>query len=88
MNTLIIAEKPSVALRIAMSIGNGEQKRIANGKTSYYKIEQGEETIYVAPAVGHLFTIRQVGYKRGYPVLDVEWAPSYSASKSSAFTKQ
>ncbi|MCL4387905.1 DNA topoisomerase I [Candidatus Marsarchaeota archaeon] len=88
MNTLIIAEKPSVALRIAMSLGNGEQKRIANGKTSYYKIDKGEETIYIAPAVGHLFTIRQVGYKRGYPVLDVEWAPSYSASKSSAFTKQ
>ncbi len=88
MNTLIIAEKPSVALRIAMSLGNGEQKRVANGKTSYYKIDKGEETIYVAPAVGHLFTIRQVGYKRGYPVLDVEWAPSYSASKSSAFTKQ
>ncbi|MEM0154909.1 MAG: DNA topoisomerase I [Methanothrix sp.] len=88
MNTLIIAEKPSVALRIAMSIGNGEQKRVANGKTSYYKIDKGEDTIYVAPAVGHLFTIRQVGYKRGYPVLDVEWAPSYSASKSSAFTKQ
>ncbi|MCL5101737.1 MAG: DNA topoisomerase I [Candidatus Marsarchaeota archaeon] len=88
MNTLIIAEKPSVALRIASALGNGDQKRISDGKTSYYKIEQKGATLYVAPAVGHLYTIRQVGYKRGYPVLDVEWAPSYSASKSSAFTKQ
>ncbi|MCL5680008.1 MAG: DNA topoisomerase I [Candidatus Marsarchaeota archaeon] len=88
MDTLIIAEKPSVALRIAIALGNGEQKRIATGKTSYYKIEKDDSTLYIAPAVGHLFTIRQVGNKRGYPVLDVEWAPSHEASKSSAFTKQ
>jgi len=88
MNTLIIAEKPSVALRIATALGDGEQKRVANGKTSYYKIEKGKDSLYIAPAVGHLFTIRQVGNKRGYPVLDVEWAPSYKASKSSAFTEQ
>ncbi len=88
MHTLIIAEKPSVALRIATALGNGEQKRKANGKISYYEIDKGDDVLYVAPAVGHLYTIKQVGYKRGYPVLDVEWAPSYSASKSSAFTKQ
>ncbi len=90
MNTLIIAEKPSVALRIAMALGNNKQKRIANGKTGYFRIDDNESnsTLYIAPAVGHLFTIRQVGSARGYPVLDVEWAPSYQANKSSAFTKQ
>ncbi|MCL5404328.1 MAG: DNA topoisomerase I [Candidatus Marsarchaeota archaeon] len=88
MNTLIIAEKPSVALRIAIALGNGSQKRIVHGKTSYFQIESESGSLFVAPAVGHLFTIKQVGTSRGYPILDVEWAPSYEASKSSAFTKQ
>jgi DNA topoisomerase IA len=42
---LIIAEKPSVALRIAMALGNGGQKRIANGRVSYFQIDTPESTI-------------------------------------------
>lgn len=87
MSTLIIAEKPSVALRIAIALGNGKQKRIANGRVGYYSIERGGESIYVVAAVGHLFTIKQKGTSREYPILDIEWAPSYQISKSSAFTK-
>ncbi len=87
MNTLIIAEKPSVALRIAIAIGNGAQKRMAIGRVSYYEIDGPSGKTYIAAAVGHLFTIRQKGSVHGYPVLDVEWAPSYSVSKSSYFTK-
>ncbi len=84
---MIIAEKPSVALRIAMALGNGGQKRIANGRVSYFQIDTPESTIYVVAAVGHLFTLRQKGNSREYPILDVEWAPSYLVNKSSAFTK-
>lgn len=87
MNTLIIAEKPSVALRIAIAIGNGAQKRMAYGRISYYEIDGPSGKTYIAAAVGHLYTIRQTGSVRGYPVLDVEWAPSYLVSKGSLFTK-
>ncbi len=87
MNTLVIAEKPSVALRIAIAIGNGQQKRMGVGRVSYYEIDGPSGKTYVAAAVGHLFTIRQKGSVRGYPVLDVEWAPSYAVSKGSFFTK-
>ncbi|MCL4411464.1 DNA topoisomerase I [Candidatus Marsarchaeota archaeon] len=87
MGTLIIAEKPSVALRIAIALGNGAQRRIQKGRVGYFEID-GKERTYVAAAVGHLFTVRQKGTGHGYPIMDVEWAPSYLVSKSSYFTKE
>ncbi len=88
MNTLIVAEKPSVALRLALALGDGSQKKIADARrVSYYRIDTKDGTIYIAAAVGHLFTIRQIGTSRGYPVLDVGWAPSHEVSKFAAYTK-
>ncbi|MCW6159803.1 MAG: DNA topoisomerase I [Candidatus Micrarchaeales archaeon] len=88
MNTLIIAEKPSVANRIASALGNGkEQRKAGRDKISYYEIDTSTGTVYVAAAVGHLFTIRQSDSERGYPVLNVEWAPSYEVGKKSEHTK-
>lgn len=88
MNTLIVAEKPSVALRIAIALGDNKQKRVSNGRAGYYEIDNGGSTLFIAPAVGHLFTIKQSDSKRGYPVLNVEWAPSYEVNSGSAYTKQ
>lgn len=88
MDTLIIAEKPSVAHRIAAAVGNGrEVQKHSGGGVSYYEIKD-RETVYVAAAVGHLFTIRQKGAGRNYPVLDVEWAPSHLVGKGSEYTKK
>ena len=88
MNTLIVAEKPSVALRIAIALGDNKQRRVNNGRAGYYEIDNGGSITYIAPAVGHLFTIKQTDSKRGYPVLNVEWAPSYEVNKGAAYTKQ
>lgn len=88
MKILIIAEKPSVANRIAHALGNGSEKREVKNRISYYKIMRNNEIIFVAAAVGHLFTIKQKGYERGYPVLDIEWAPSYSVNKNYLYTKE
>ena len=52
MNTLIIAEKPSVALRIAIALGDNSQKRLNINGVSYYEIADGKNTIYIAAAVG------------------------------------
>jgi DNA topoisomerase-1 len=88
MNTLIVAEKPSVALRLAIALSEGSPKKISDARrVSYYEINAKEGTIYIAAAVGHLFTIRQVGNSRGYPVLDVDWAPSHEVSKFAGYTK-
>ncbi len=88
MAVLIIAEKPSVALRLAIALGNNNQKRVVLNGVSYYVMGAGNATTYIAAAVGHLFTIRQVGTKHGYPVLDVAWAPSYEVNKEAYFTKK
>ncbi len=86
-NILLIAEKPSVALRIAIALGNSQQKRMGSGHVGYYYLRRPEGDIYVVAAVGHLFTISQNGDKKDYPVLDVKWEPSYKINKSSYFTK-
>lgn len=88
MNTLIIAEKPSVALRIAIALGNNTQRKINLNGVNYYEIAGPSGNTYIAAAVGHIFTVRQKGTTRGYPVLDVEWAPSYEVNKLSYYTKK
>ncbi|MEM3201943.1 MAG: DNA topoisomerase I [Candidatus Micrarchaeaceae archaeon] len=88
MNKLIIAEKPSVAYRIAVSIGNGSFKREVLGRVSYYEIKDADGgSIYIAPAAGHLFTLKQKSTAKGFPIFSVEWVPSYTVSKSAYFTK-
>ncbi len=88
MGTLIVAEKPSVALRIAISLSDGKQKKISKGRASYYTFEKGGKKMYVAAAVGHLFTLKQTGKEYRYPVFEIDWAPSYAVGKNSLYTKE
>ena len=88
MNTLIIAEKPSVALRLAIALGNNTQRKINLNGVNYYEIATPSGNTYIAAAVGHIFTVRQKGTTRGYPVLDVEWAASYEVNKLAYYTKK
>jgi DNA topoisomerase-1 len=88
MDTLIVAEKPSVALRIAIALGNNDQKRMNLNGASYYEFNDSSGTVYIAAAVGHLFTIRQSDSAHGYPVLNVEWSASYEVDKRADFTKK
>ncbi|MEM3245231.1 MAG: DNA topoisomerase I [Candidatus Micrarchaeaceae archaeon] len=88
MNILIIAEKPSVANRIAFSLGKNSAKTITEKSgVRYYILNHGDDTIYVVAAAGHLFTIHQADKVPGYPVLNVEWAPAYTVNASSEYTK-
>ncbi|MGC8888607.1 MAG: DNA topoisomerase I [Candidatus Micrarchaeia archaeon] len=88
MNKLIIAEKPSVAQRLASSLAEGEYKRFSSSKVSYYELKNGSDTLYVVAAAGHLFTIRQKEGSKSFPVFDVEWVPSYKANPKAYFTKK
>jgi DNA topoisomerase I len=88
MNKLIIAEKPSVALRLALSLGDGRPTRkILNG-VSYYEVLNGTDILYIVAAVGHLFTIRQKDQSKELPIFNVEWVASYKVNPSSYFTKK
>ncbi len=83
---LIVAEKPRVAEKIAMAIGEDVQKKVHNG-ISYYEGTTGGNEFVVAPAVGHIYTLIEKEKSRDYPVFDIEWVPSYVASKEAAYTK-
>jgi DNA topoisomerase-1 len=88
MRSLIIAEKPSVALRIAMALGEKGPLRKSFDGVSYYELASKGDTLYVVAAVGHLFSLQQKGAGRQLPVFDVEWVPSFKVSKESYFTKK
>ena len=88
MNKLIIAEKPSVALRLALSLGDGQPKRSAFNGVSYYELQKGHDTLFVVAAAGHLFTLRQKSKEREIPIFDIEWIASYKVNDSSYFTKR
>ncbi len=83
---LIVAEKPRVAEKIAHAIGEKVERKGHNG-VSYYETERNGEQIVIAPAVGHVYTLVEKERTRAYPVFDIEWVPSYTASKASAYTR-
>ena len=85
MNILVITEKPSVALRVATTLGEGKFNRKLDSGISYYEIENKSDKIFVAAAVGHLFTI--VGGGGGFPILEVKLAPAYKL-KNKEYTKK
>jgi DNA topoisomerase-1 len=84
---LIVAEKPKVAQKIADAIGNNvKQKKV--GQVSYYEGTSDDDEFVVAPAVGHVYTLVEKKKTNTYPVFDIEWVPSYTASKAADYTKQ
>ena len=80
--TLIIAEKPDAAERIAMALdSSGKPKRLTENGVPYYRANRDSEII-VASALGHLYTVASV--KKGnwdYPVFDYQWVPRYLAER-------
>ena len=76
--TLIIAEKPSAAERIASALAEGKLEK--SGKSvMYFRLKHGGKDIVVVPAVGHLFVLDEKDKKAKwtYPVFDVEWRPTF-----------
>ncbi len=89
MNKLIIAEKPSVALRVALSLGDTQPKRYNVNGVGYFEVDNGMDTLFIVAAAGHLFTLQQKDKeKKELPIFDIEWIPSYKANESSYFTKK
>ncbi|MBI5871624.1 DNA topoisomerase I [archaeon] len=88
MASLILAEKPSAALKIAQAISNNPLKKTYARKVPYYELSFKSKKIIVVPAVGHLYALSEKA-KNGwnYPVFDVEWKPIYEVNKSAKFSK-
>ena len=86
---LILTEKPSVAAKMVRALASNASEKKQSG-VSYYEFERDGEKYAVAPAVGHLYSLKQAGATRGreYPVYDIEWAPAFEVSKGAAFSKK
>ncbi len=86
---LIIAEKPSAAKKIAFAVSESKVDIKKNGQVSYFvgRNKEGKD-IFVVPAVGHLFGLKQKGKGFDYPVFDIEWRPTYEIDKKADYSKK
>lgn len=85
--SLIIAEKPSAAAKIADAIAEGSPVERELHGVKYYELERDGREVMVVPALGHLFTLKNPEPIRSYPTYDVEWVPSHTVDKSASRSK-
>jgi len=81
---LIIAEKPSVAQKIAYALSRDVRKRFGK-RTVYYEVTKDSKQIIIVPAVGHLYSLKQKG--QSTPAFDIEWVPSYELDKANWYMR-
>lgn len=81
---LIIAEKPSVAQKIAYALSRTPQRKMYR-RVSYYELNRNADKVIIVSAVGHLYTLRQKS--QSMPAFDIEWTPTYSVDKSAWYMK-
>ncbi|MFH1106345.1 MAG: DNA topoisomerase I [Candidatus Micrarchaeota archaeon] len=85
---LVITEKPRVAEKLAAALSKSAKRKPAAQGVSYFELERGGNTVLVAPAVGHVYTLAEKKRTSSYPVFDIEWVESSAQDKGSAFTKK
>ena len=85
--TLIIAEKPDAAVKIAGALD--DKGRSFDKKSQYFDITRNGERIIVVPASGHLYSIAQIrGGRNFYPVFNYQWFPKHRVEKRAQKTAQ
>lgn len=89
MSIVLICEKPSAAKTIAEALAEDgvTTKEGVDGVKYYEFVRDGKDHISIA-AVGHLFSLKQVGKGWDYPRFDVHWIPSFEATKAAAFSEK
>lgn len=87
--TLVIAEKPSAAKRIASALAEGKVKTQEKNGVKYFEIKRGGKNMVVAPAVGHLFVLAEKNKgKWTYPVFNTKWKPVFEVNKKNYWSKK
>jgi len=82
---LCVSEKPTAAKRIAAALDEkGKPKKIATPRTfakvPVYECQNNGDTIYVIPALGHLYsTVEDSAKGWHYPTFSYKWVPAYRA---------
>jgi len=88
MAMLIVCEKPKVAEKVATALAEEGLERKRKFNVNYFELKRGGKKILVAPAVGHLYTLKQESKGYTYPVFDIDWVASWKVEKGAKFTKE
>jgi len=76
--TLVIAEKPKAAAKIAEALGLRGRGRVYN--VPFWWGYYNGKCLVVVPSAGHLFTLNT--NEHGYPVFNYEWIPRWICDKN------
>ena len=86
--TLIVAEKPTAAERIAKSLDNAGSPERREEKGVPYFVAERDRKIIVVSALGHLYVVSQEkGRKNRYPVFNFIWAPRFQVERGAQRTR-
>lgn len=86
--TLIVAEKPDAAERIAKAL-SPNFKKMVKFKIPYFELKVDGKKIIVAPTLGHVYTVTQMrGGRDYYPVFTFKWAPRYLSERGAKRTRR
>ncbi|MFH8086880.1 MAG: DNA topoisomerase I [Candidatus Aenigmatarchaeota archaeon] len=87
--TLIIAEKPDAARRIAEALADKKPKVVKKREVEYYEFTVNGKKHVCVPAVGHLFTLSPLSESKkwSYPIFSYEWTPTYT-KKGTEWTRK
>jgi len=86
--TLIVAEKPIAAERIAEALDRKNKPKAHKKKGVPYFVAERDKKIVVVSALGHLYTITQEGGRKShYPVFNFKWVPRHKVEKGSQHIK-
>jgi DNA topoisomerase I len=86
MTELIIAEKPNAAKNIAEALSDGKSTKLNKNGVPYYQIRHDGVPIFVACAVGHLYTVAAPKKSYHYPQFDTMWVETAKVDKKSAYS--
>jgi len=86
--TLIIAEKPSAAKKIAESLADKKPVKHGERNNVWFEFDRDKKPFVSVPAVGHLFALKQKEKGWTYPRFDVHWIPSFEARKTAEFSRK
>ncbi len=86
--TLIVAEKPVAAERIAKALDKKTKPQKCREMGVPYFVAERERRIIVVSAIGHLYTVTQdESGKSQYPVFNFKWAPRHLVEREAQRTK-
>ncbi|MCE4603203.1 MAG: DNA topoisomerase, partial [Desulfurococcales archaeon] len=82
--TVVVAEKPKAAEKIARALGRGVKCRMYD--VPYWIVKVNGSSLVVAPSAGHLYGMYT--RERGFPVYTYYWAPIWENERGASYLRK